>query len=563
MADNARTIPFLGLTLAAALAAGCATTRQPAPPVVPDQVVLDARRLHEGLESRKTRLDEKRNVLELDARVFLFGEERRGVIATDIVDLGAQSGLWGQESDIRSVGVAVAGFVPDGAAIETQVRTGNHAFDQTRWSPWMPLDGLSGAVTNPVGRYIQARMVLKADSPDRLPNVVSLAFQPQGQVPEGPRWQRLRVVDAAVQTIVRSPIEFHYERPDHPKLTRFRKAAKLDAVVAGARDDFDALVKLMDWTGSCANVRGQTRHRQEGFYAWDIDSVFEMRDGKPYIHGHCMSYASVLITAATSLGFVGARHWVIEGFREATHEIAEIWVPSLGKWVYFDPSLTNFYFDRNTGQPLSVLEIHRIVADNFIPNGKDMHWWTVRKSEETRARVRKVGGKKPIGGRLGPWHYGAPMDPNYDWGFYHGYLAVGFAQMTPRNDFHSHPDKVSRHFGHGPGYDGYPFWVDDKTPPTQGGHNWYTRRRDFNWTLDQASFRLVRSAGGGTLFVDFGHSMPHFSRFRLRIDGREIERVGSRYEWQMKAGLNTLQVVPEDQFGKIGQGSSIAIYCSR
>ncbi len=556
-------VPSFGLAFMVLFAVGCATTDFPGPIVQPDKVVLSARQLHEGLESRKTRFDAARNALELDARVFTFGEERQGSMTTDIVDLGARSGLMGQETEVQSVEIKVAGHAPNGAAIEVQVRTGDHYFDQSRWSEWTALSGLEGTVANPAGRYIQARVVLRSNAADSLPSVTSLTFKPESVIPDGPRWQQLRIVDAAVQNIVRSPIEFHYERPDHPKLTRFREAAKLDAVVAGAKDDFDALVKLMDWTGSCANVRGQKRHRQEGFYAWDIDSVFEIKDGKSYIHGHCMSYASVLVTAATSLGYVGARHWVIEGFREATHEIAEIWVPSLGKWVYFDPSLSNYYYDKASGQPLNVLELHKIVSDNFVPNGKDMHWWTERKSEETRAVVRRVGGKKPVGGRIGAWHYGKPMDPNYDWGWLHGYLAVGFAQMTPRNDFHSNPDKVSRHFGHAPGYDGYPFWVDAKTPPTKGGHNWFTRRRDFYWTLDQASFRLVRSAGGGTLFVDFGNSMPHFSRYRIKVDGVEVERIGRRYEWQMKAGLNTLEVVPEDAFGKIGQGSIIAIFCSR
>ena len=91
------------------------------------------------------------------------------------------------------------------------------------------------------------------------------------------------------------------------------------------------------------------------------------------------------------------------------------------------------------------------------------------------------------------------MPDNYDWGWSHGYLAAGFVQMTPRNDFHSKPDKVSKRFEHGPGYDGYPFWVDAKTPPGRGINNWYTRLRDFYWTMDQASFKLKRTGEDLTL----------------------------------------------------------------
>jgi hypothetical protein len=250
------------------------------------------------------------------------------------------------------------------------------------------------------------------------------------------------------------------------------------------------------------------------------------------------------------------------GFREASHEVCDIWVPCLGKWVYFDPSLTHYYFGKATRTPLNLIEMHNIVADTFLKQGEDMHWWCQRGSQATRQRVRAIGGQKPIGCRAGPWRYGAPMPKDYDWGWYHGYLAAGFVQMTPRNDFHSHPEAIPRQFEHYPGYAGYPFWVDEKTPPTRGGHNWFTRLRDFYWTLDQAGLNLVQ-AEEGTLRVELGHSMPFFKAYRISVDGAEARAATRLFIWRLKPGLHKLEVAPVDEFGKVGLASAVTLNYTR
>jgi len=517
--------------------------------------------LYAGFEARKVVLAADGRTLALDPRVFQFGRERQGVVATDPIDLGPAAGIVGLPATVRSVEIALEADVPQGASVEVEARSGANALDTAAWSPWRKLSGPKATVDGLAGRYLQVRAVLNAPAADKLPALTALVLTPS--VEAGTLWSgTLEVVDARIQDIVRSPIEFGYERPDQEQLVRFRKAARLDQVVAGAKDDFEKLVKLMDWVGGCANVRGTRRERDGSAYAWNIEKVFEIKDGKPTIHGHCMSYAEVMVTAAAALGYVGARHMAICGFREASHEVCDIWVPSLGKWVYFDPSLTQYYFDKGTRAPLSLIGMHAIVAEAFLKPGEDMHWWCQRSSPETQARVRAIGGQKPIGCRTGPWRYGAPMPGDYDWGWSHGYLAAGFVQMTPRNDFHSHPEATPRQFEHNAGYAGYPFWVDSKTPPTRGGHNWFTRPRDFYWTLDQASLRLVQ-AGEGTLCVELGQSMPFFKAYRLEVDGSEVADPASPYTWRLKPGLNRLQVAPLDAFGKAGLPSAVTVRYAR
>jgi hypothetical protein len=322
----------------------------------------------------------------------------------------------------------------------------------------------------------------------------------------------------------------------------------------------------MDWVGSGTNVRDGTGARPDVPYPWDVERVAEITPGGQFlVKGHCMSYAEVLITAATALGY-HARHWAIDGFRDMGHEVTEIWVPGLNKWVYFDPSLTTYYFDKETKAPLSLLELHRIVAEKFLREGEDMNWWCrgEKDDEETRARVREVGGKRHVGCRVGPYRYGKPMPRDYDWGWEHGYLAAGFVQLTPRNDFHSHPEKASRHFG-GPERmvaDGYPFWVDEKTPPRKEGNkevnNWFTRPRDFYWTLDQATLDFVKGKEG-TLLVEFGQSMPFFQRYRVEVDGTEMKDAANPFPWKLKVGANRIEVTPVDRYGRAGRKSTAEV----
>jgi len=522
------------------------------------EILLDADALYNGYDAARTVLIDQGRQLQLDTRVFEFCKKPDGSIITDPIDLGRQEGLLSLEGSVKRVEIDLQADVPGGAGLRIGVRSGVNPFDQEHWSVWKVLDGLKGEIGELNGRFLQVRIMFEAQKPEELPVVTCIKLKPLF-VP-GKTWKgTIKVVEKRIEKIIRSPIEFRYERPDQEKLARFRKQAKLDEVIAGGKDDFEKLVKLMDWTGGCQNVRRTGRERATGsrrYYLWDIEKVFEVRDGKPTVYGHCMSYSQVLVSAATALGYK-ARHLCMVGFRDMSHEVVEIWVPSLGKWVYFDPSLTNYYFDKETKIPMNLIEMHSVVADNFVPSGKDMNWlW---RNRESHARVREVGGKKHIGSRLGPWKYGTPMPKGYNWGWRHGYLAAGFVQMTPRNDFNSHPKANPRRFGGDAGYGGYPFWVDKKTPPRKGVRDWYTRMRDFYWTVDQASFRLVKTEEEGKLMVQLGHSMPFFKEYAVKIDNRTKSGVKNPFTWQLKQGINRLEVAPIDEFGRRGTASSITL----
>jgi transglutaminase superfamily protein len=520
---------------------------------------LNAKDLYAGYEARKVLLSDDGAKLGLDPRVFKHGRERKGVVTTDPIDLGQRIGIVGTYAHVTGVEVEVKAEVPEGASVLTETRTGANALDTSGWSDWTTLRGGKGALDKLAGRrYIQVRMTLKAPNATTLPALTGLTLKPKIVIAKRAAWSPVRVVKSDVQKIVRSAVVFNYERPDQKDIVKFRKDNKLDEVVKGAKDDFEKLVRLMDWVGSCKNDRSKKPHYYNRRYTWDINRVFKIVGGKPTIYGHCMSYAEVMCYAAVSMGYVSARHSSVGGFRQATHEVCDIWVPSMGKWVYFDPSLTSYYRDKRTNEPLSILGTHKVIIDNFIPEGKDMRWFHQRRSSETYAMMRKVGGKKPITCRLGPWRYGAPMPRNYNWGWSHSYLANGFVNMTPRNDFQSHPEKMPRRFGNMVVSSAYPSWVDHKTPILRGAANWFTRERDFYWTLDQASFNLVR-VGSKTITVELGQTMPFFKRYKLTVNGKETTTAKSAYRWRLQPGENTLVAAPVDEFGKVGLSSSVTL----
>jgi hypothetical protein len=527
---------------------------------------LSAADLAGGLEARKVVLDGVAGRVALDPRVFKFGSEKKGVLTTDPLDVGPTQGVIALPAQVSKITVTVDALVPDGAAVTVEARTGGSFFDQSQWSPWLPLGAQGGAIEKPAGRYAQLRLTLTGKDAAAVPTVgkvvLDAACVPGAAMPAG-----VQVTDAKIEQIVKSTIDFKYERPDQAKLAAFRKAVNLDAVVAGGKTDFDKLVLLMDWVASCKNDRSVPRQMTNGYYAWDIDrvvTVTEVSDGaekvgKATVYGHCMTYAEVMSMAATALGYK-SRHMAVLGFKQASHEVIEAWTPSLKKWVYYDPSLSNYYMDKETKQPLNIIEQHNIVAQTFVPADKDMTWFSERNNQESRDLVKKVGGQKPIAARLGAWKYGEPMPSNYDWGWSHGYLADGFVQMTPRTDFHANPGANSKCFQNYPGYAGYPFWVDAKTPPRRGVNNWYTRMRDFYWTLDQASLVLTAAGQDGkALTVEFGNSMPFFRKYQVRVNGQAVDNATNPFAWALKKGENKLEVAPVDEFGLVGAASSVTV----
>jgi hypothetical protein len=84
--------------------------------------------------------------------------------------------------------------------------------------------------------------------------------------------------------------------------------------------------------------------------------------------------------------------------------------------------------------------------------------------------------------------------------------------------------------------------------------------RDFYWTVDQASFRLLASdKTEEVLLVELGNSMPFFREYRIAANGRTGTQKGSVFAWKLKPGINELTVWPVNEMGHTGTPSSVRV----
>jgi len=507
-----------------------------------------------GYLARNVCLDKESGAVVLDYRKIKGDEPLEGLIETDVLDLfdilNESIGIRERPQRIELTCWAEA---PPETSLELYTSFSDGYFSKDSWSDWELAPGLLATIENPPGRYLRVRIKLLSEQPGKSPLLEGLQL--------GATWKRsaarwkdsLKIKLYQNPSIIRSPVHFGYERCDQPAVSNFVERNRLRELVAECKSEMDTLVTLLHWVARVKNTRhGRIKSPD---YPWDIEKIVSYdQSGQPSIEGHCMSYAVAYITALTGLGFT-ARHWAVQGFRFADHEVVEVWSNSLGKWVYFDPSLDHYYVDKTTREPLSILELHRVFVNTFFADGENLRM----PMDLQRERVRKIGGKNvPIDYVSGHYAYGKP-NPDYDWGWFHGYLACGFMRLTTRNDFHSRKEPWFPHFGEGVhDFDRFLSWSDEKTPVSPKITLFSERERDFYWTLNQAQIKAVR-AGPALLELEFGHSMPFFDTFLISVDENPFSPGSSKYSWQLHQGENRLVVLPRNEWGRTGTGARLQV----
>ena len=542
------------------------------------RVLLDAKMLYGGFEARKVLFDAEKGVIKLDPNALKYAGDKFGTIVTDPIDLAPAdeaSPYLGSAARVREVNIKVNCEMPEGSKVSLEGCTSSRFFQRVTATDWKEARDLKigyfvgmGLYKTPTtrgpleaylghakGRYLRLRLLLEAKDVEHLPTGTSVTVR--SVLEPAPPWKgKLRLLRFDNQEVVTSPIEFGYELPDQPDIARFREQYNIDEIIEGANTDFERAWLLTKWVGSKLILRERF---DTGYYPWDINKILVDTPEGLRIKGHCMSYAIVLTTALTSIN-IPARHWCERGFRDCSHEVVEAWIQELGKWVYFDPSLSTYYRDVKTKMPLSILEMHNTWLDTFLKAGEDLNH-PGHTSGELKKRVRGRDHNEIIGHVREGKPYGGEPGRIVRWDWAHGYLTTGWLQLTPRNNFHGQRDPLFKRFAHNPyGWDGFPYWVAAKTPLV-GRHvsNWFTRERDLYWTLNQASMRLAKTEKQGVLEVDLGHSLPFFEKFVVTVDGKEVPGVGGCYSWQLKPGKNTLRVLPLDRYGRKGKASFVAL----
>ena len=327
---------------------------------------------------------------------------------------------------------------------------------------------------------------------------------------------------------------YKFDSFENPKLKTLREKYQLDKVVAPGKTEFDKQLLLMDWTYRQFKKFG-TPSPDHVHGALEILAAVEQ--GGTY---YCAQYASVLSSAAASLGWIDRTlggHVCSktspgrDTYKE--HSWTEIWSNQYKKWIMFDPTF-DLYVEKN-GVPLNSWEIRQEWFHNH--DGQDLDFvvgpdWKKKKRSDMPWRptpAATVGFSFPTSVRTFDV-YGFIM------------YATNQCQMDP-----------------GPG-NGPEFICKDSLCD---GIEWHTRKnpadpaREANFPLNQAALTLT-PADGPTIKVTVDTCTPNFANYKARVDGHAWQSAVPA-TWPLHAGTNTLEVVSVNKFGVEGVPSKVVL----
>jgi hypothetical protein len=142
------------------------------------------------------------------------------------------------------------------------------------------------------------------------------------------------------------------EDPKHPKLTRLRKQERIDRVVAGAATDLEQLLRLAQWTSR----QFPATTPFPNYPPWDAGEILQ-RIRQKQTGGFCAQYAFVFGQLAQSLGYNVRYLGILNTASQQGHALLEVFVPSTGRWIVFEPQFGRYYIDKE-GKALGALDLH-------------------------------------------------------------------------------------------------------------------------------------------------------------------------------------------------------------
>ena len=303
-------------------------------------------------------------------RLVLDGYREYGRIVSPVID-AAGEGEVKRRHTVRGLRLDWDVDLPTGTCVQCDVRTGpDPVVNEAGWSEWQSCERGS-PVTRISGRYLQWRMRLQTSDPSRTPVLKALRVladaRPEGGAPP-------RVVSTENASIRRSSYWIADEDYRHASLRELRERFELDAVVAGAQTEFQAIERLMAW--AYAVPMGACRHYPWNVLEWlmldrdDTGTIVMNRYPQRRRDKMCLYPNVALVAACLSFGFP-ARHVNFHSEGMTGHEIAEVWSNDYRKWVHLDATRDFYWYDPRTRVPLDTLEVHEVLADRL----KDVERW--------------------------------------------------------------------------------------------------------------------------------------------------------------------------------------------
>ena len=480
-------------------------------------------------------------------RLVLDGYRENGLSVSPVIDAAGEGALKRRQT-IRGLRLYWDVELPAGTAVQCDVRTGsNPVVNGANWSDWQSCER-GAPVPRLSGRYLQWRMRLQTSDPARTPVLKAMRVvadaRPDGVAPP-------RVVSAENASIRRSSYWIADEDYRHGTLRELRDRFELDAVVAGAQTEFEAIERLMAW--AYAVPLGACRH-----YPWDILNWLALdRDASGAIVMNryrerrrdkmCLYPNVALVAACLSFGFP-ARHVNFHSEGMTGHEIAEVWSNDYGKWVHLDATRDFYWYDPETRVPLDTLEVREVLTDRL----EDVERWDrpYLFRQDLDALVRDL----PIAIREGSHEFSAKEGAHF--------LFRSFChfRMVPRSNVFSQPRPLPVSQGTEVwAWDGYLNWADDKAPPLPHFTRHTNRRTDFYPSMNQTRYTVVGNEDGTALRFNLETQTPGFSGYLSSLNLGEWKPCPEAFDWRLHGGVNTMRVRSVNSAGVKGPVSSLTV----
>jgi hypothetical protein len=151
--------------------------------------------------------------------------------------------------------------------------------------------------------------------------------------------------------------QHRFSDPAMPELVQMRREFSLDEVVSGAKDNYERLCRLTEWTS-----KQWEHHNTKSASSYNPLTILrEARAGGQFI---CLNYAIVLAATASAYGMpsrvLGLMPCDVEK-NTNSHSVAEVWIEQFKKWVLADGQYGAIA--ELNGVPLNGVELQQALAE--------------------------------------------------------------------------------------------------------------------------------------------------------------------------------------------------------
>lgn len=329
--------------------------------------------------------------------------------------------------------------------------------------------------------------------------------------------------------IVNNRFNFYYQTAHEKRLKTLREKYKLSQICMSAKNEFEEMLILMNWTrGRFANFEYQPVYGEfDGLRILD-ENRHDIHSYIPYrTYSTCHMLGFLYVQLLLAMGFQARSLSIYKGAdldRKGMHCIAEAWSELFKKWILLDPFL-NIYYEKD-GIPLNALEFHN-------------------------TRYIGLGGIKVVSQDKGASLKGFSLEQLLK---FYTYIRMEFRNDWMTNHYYrGHPkrsDKISI------------WWLDNNLPLPRTLSPKTCDPADIYWPLNRTEILIKKSTlgNGKNLELLFRTVTPNFRSFEVTID--EIKRAYNKepfFRWHLHKGDNKISVAAVNEHDRKGVASEVVI----